>query len=108
MKYIKQYEDFFFATKFKDELEVNIEISNILSKLIKHERHYNVHEGEHGGWTIDDNMHFYNYKIKSFDKNNQMMEIEVKDKNLLLTTLTVESDDLKKAIITDVKNRFKQ
>ena len=107
MKYIIQYEEFFFDTKYRDDLEVSLEISNILRKIIKYETYFNVHEGNHGGWTIDDGMHFFNYKVKSFDNNNQVIEIEVTDNSVLLTTLTVKSNDLKKAITTDVKNRFR-
>ena len=91
MKYIKLYEDF---SKFKDLDEVNMEIGNIL-------KNFNAKKDE-CGWTIND----INYKIKSFDTNNQIVEIEVKSGTILLHTLTIKSDALNKAILTDVENRF--
>ena len=109
MKHIMLYEDFFsiLSKKYVDILAVNIEIGSILHNLIKHNRFFNVHEGEHGGWTISDNHHKYTYKVINFNQDNQISDIAVNDGSILLTTLqNIESNELKRTIQNDAKNRF--
>src|SRR6201996_2569832 len=100
MKYLVLYEDFFSlfpANRYDDDLAVNIAISNIIKKFIELSRFYNITEGPHGGWTVHDHLHYYTYVVKSFDKHNQIIVLEIydgKEAKLLLTTLTLSSKDL--------------
>jgi len=109
MKYIVLYEDFFSifpANRYDTITDVDNEIHNIMEKIIKYERYYNIKKGEYGGWTIHNYDHFFNYKITNLDIHKQLITMEVSEGKLLLSTLTFDSRELKKTLMSDIKNRL--
>lgn len=114
MKYLVLYEDFFSifpANRYDDSLAVNIAITDICRKFINNQSPYfGMNEGPYGGVTIHDSFHYFTYVVKEFNKDNQTIILEIydgKEAKLLLATVTMSSKDLKKALLTDLKNRFK-
>jgi hypothetical protein len=112
MKYLVLYEDFFsiFPTNHYDTLQdVNMAVCGIIKKFIEISRYFNIKEGPHGGWTTHDHFHYYTYVVKGFDTHSQSITMEVYEgieAKLLLTTLTLNSKELKKALLSDLKIRF--
>jgi hypothetical protein len=107
MKHLKTYETFFSIfpdTRYADELAVNIAISEALRKLGK-SNGCEVHQDDFGGWDIVQGTDRYNYKLLTFNKLEQIAEIQVKHGSLFVNKITVDSPDLKKAIIDDAKNK---
>ena len=106
-------EDFFSifpSNHYDDDLAVNIAISDVLRKFVNSvSTDYKLNEGPHGGFTVHNDEHFYTYVVKSFDKHNQIIVLEIFDgveAKLMLATLTLSSKELKKALLTDIKYRF--
>ncbi len=113
MKYLLVYEDFFSifpANRYDDELAVNVAISNICRKFIDTiSPYFNMNEGPYGGVTVHNHDDYFTYVIKGFDKHNQTIILDIfdgKEAKLLLATITLSSKELKKSLLTDLKNRF--
>ncbi len=112
MKYLLLYEDFFSifpSNHYEDELAVNIAIMDIFRKFIDSTHSYYMKEGHHGGITIYNDIHYYTYIVKGFDKHTQTIKLEIYDgeeAKLLLSTITLNSKELKKVLLTDIKERF--
>lgn len=112
MKYMVLYEDFFSifpSNRYDNDLEVNNAIKKICGNFIEISPYLNMVDGPHGGLTVYTRFHHFTYVVKNFDVSNQIITLEIYDgeeAKLLLATLTLSTKELKKSLLTDLKNRF--